>query len=59
MSDPSIGNERVERIINAAHGLRFQTYRVVGEKHLNRREQEERLLTSWQSPLPQPLIRDS
>lgn len=57
MSDPSIGNERVERIINAAHGLRFQTYRVVGEKHLNRREQEERLLASWQKPSsPNPLL---
>lgn len=44
ITDPSIGYERVERVLDAAHGLRFQTYRVIGEKHLTRREEERRLL---------------
>lgn len=50
ISDPSIGYERVERILNATHALRFQIYRVIGEKHLDRREQEERLLDSLKAP---------
>lgn len=48
IADPSIGYERVERILNAAHCLRFQTYRVVGEKQLTRQEQKERLMSRGQ-----------
>ena len=30
IQDPSIGYARVERVLNAAHALRFQIYRTVG-----------------------------
>lgn len=57
ISDPSIGYERVERILNAAHALRFQTYRVVGEKHLDREQQEKRLLENLvRPPTDHPLL---
>jgi stage V sporulation protein R len=32
ISDPSIGYEKVEKILNAAHALRYQVSRIAGEK---------------------------
>ncbi|HOB12182.1 MAG TPA: SpoVR family protein [Syntrophomonadaceae bacterium] len=57
ISDPSIGYERVERMLDAAHALRFQTYRVIGEKHLDQKQLEQRLLESLKTPAPEhPLL---
>jgi len=57
ISDPSIGYERVERILDAAHALRFQIYRVIGEKHLDRKQQEQRLLEGLKPPASEhPLL---
>ncbi|NLO21253.1 MAG: SpoVR family protein [Syntrophomonadaceae bacterium] len=41
IADPSIGYERVERILDAAHALRFQVYRISNEKHLSPEEIKE------------------
>lgn len=41
IADPSIGYERVERILDAAHALRFQIYRISQEKHLSPEEIRE------------------
>ncbi len=43
IKDPSVGYEKVERILNTAHALKFQTSRVIGEKKLTRKEQIERI----------------
>lgn len=32
INDPSIGYDEVEKMLNAAHAVRFQTYRVIGMK---------------------------
>jgi stage V sporulation protein R len=47
IKDPSIGYARVERVLNAAHALRFQIHRVVGEKHLTSEQQKQRLLDQY------------
>lgn len=47
IQDPSIGYERVERILDAAHALRFQTTRVVGEKQLSDQQKKEKVLQKY------------
>ena len=44
IKDPSIGYARVERVLNAAHALRFQIHRTVGEKHLTPEEVKDRII---------------
>ncbi|MGE5582228.1 MAG: SpoVR family protein [Bacillota bacterium] len=48
IQDPSIGYQKVERILDAAHALRFQTNRVMGIKRLTVEEQKKRLLAEYQ-----------
>lgn len=43
ISDPSIGYEKVEKMINAAHALRYQCARTIGEKKLEAEELKKRL----------------
>jgi stage V sporulation protein R len=43
ISDPSIGYARVEKMLNAAHALRYQCARTIGEKKLNAEDQVKRL----------------
>jgi stage V sporulation protein R len=43
ISDPSIGYARVEKMLNAAHALRYQCARTIGEKKLNAEDQLKRL----------------
>jgi len=50
IADPSIGYAKVEKILNAAHALRFQTSRVIGEKKLTEDEKKKRLLDRLQKP---------
>ncbi|MGE5404460.1 MAG: SpoVR family protein [Candidatus Saccharibacteria bacterium] len=50
IADPSIGYSRVERILDAAHGLRFQVYRITDEKHLAPEEQKKRLMEAYYTP---------
>jgi stage V sporulation protein R len=48
IQDPSIGYFKVERILDAAHAIRYQTNRVLGMKKLSREEQKGRLLAEYQ-----------
>lgn len=50
ISDPGIGYAKVERVLDAAHSLRFQTSRVTGEKRLAAAEQKKRLLERHKKP---------
>lgn len=38
INDPSIGYEKVERILDAAHAIRFQIPRIVGESKVSQEE---------------------
>lgn len=51
ISDPSIGYQRVERVLDAAHALRLQGTRFIGEKRLNEAEQKERIIQNA-APIP-------
>ena len=58
--DPSIGYERVEQLLNAAHALRFQTNRVVGEGRLSYEEYYRRKHRSGQEKTPDhPLLEET
>ncbi|MEA4924503.1 MAG: SpoVR family protein [Syntrophomonadaceae bacterium] len=47
IADPSIGYARVERILDAAHALRFQVYRITNAKHLSPEELKHYLMTKY------------
>ncbi|WP_132245263.1 SpoVR family protein [Marinisporobacter balticus] len=47
IQDPSIGYERVERILDAAHALKFQTSRVIGIKKISEEEKKKRMLKKY------------
>lgn len=47
INDPSIGYQNVERILDAAHALRLQTSRVVGEKKIEDECLKKRLLDDF------------
>lgn len=47
IADPSIGYERVERILDAAHALRFQIHRIPNEKHLSPEESKQNLMDKY------------
>jgi stage V sporulation protein R len=46
INDPSIGYENVEKILDAAHAIKLQTSRVIGEKRLKDEEIKKRMLDS-------------
>lgn len=52
IADPSIGYTRVERILDAAHALRYQVYRITNERHLSPEEQKKRLMESYYNSSP-------
>ncbi len=52
IADPSIGYTRVERILDAAHALRFQIHRITNEKHLAPDEQKKRLMDKYYNSEP-------
>ncbi len=47
IKDPSIGYEKVERILDASHAIKFQTTRVVGAKVISEEEKKEQLLEKY------------
>lgn len=47
IQDPSIGYYKVERILDAAHAIRFQTNRLLGMRKLSVEEQKSRLLAEY------------
>ncbi len=50
IADPGIGYAKVERILNAAHALKFQCSRVAGEKRVSEEEKRKALLERIQKP---------
>lgn len=49
INDPSIGYEKVERILDAAHAIKFQTSRVIGEKRISDEDLKQRLLDDYKN----------
>ncbi|GAB6168026.1 SpoVR family protein [Clostridium carnis] len=49
INDPSIGYEKVEKILDAAHAVKFQIPRVVGVKELSNEELRESLISDYYS----------
>ena len=49
INDPSIGYEKVERILDAAHAIKLQTSRVVGEKRVKDEDLKQRLLEDYKN----------
>lgn len=47
VDDPSIGYEKVEKILDAAHALKLQTPRAIGEKHIDREDQKKSMLEDY------------
>jgi stage V sporulation protein R len=47
INDPSIGYEKVERILDAAHAIKYQTSRVIGEKRIQGEVLKQRLLDDY------------
>lgn len=47
INDPSIGYEKVERILDAAHSIKLQTSRVIGEKRLTEEQKRRKILDSF------------
>jgi stage V sporulation protein R len=52
ISDPSIGYARVERILDAAHALRFQIHRITNEKHFSPEELKKHLMNNYYNANP-------
>ncbi|MCX7923195.1 MAG: SpoVR family protein [Clostridia bacterium] len=50
IADPGIGYKRVERILDAAHSIKFHTSRVIGEKRVSDSEKIKILLERVQKP---------
>jgi len=49
INDPSIGYEKVERILDAAHAIKLQTSRVIGEKRIQGEVLKQRLLDDYKN----------
>ncbi|WP_291632799.1 SpoVR family protein [Clostridium sp.] len=49
INDPSIGYEKVERLLDAAHAIKFQTSRVIGEKRIPEEVLKQRLLDDYKN----------
>ena len=59
IQDPSIGYLKVERILDAAHALKFQTQRVVAEKSISEEEKREVLLAQYYKKTQKESILDT
>lgn len=49
INDPSIGYEKVEKILNAAHGIKLQTSRVVGMKKVSDDGLKQKLMEEYKN----------
>ena len=49
INDPSIGYEKVERILDAAHAIKFQTNRVIGEKRISSEDLKQSILDDYEN----------
>lgn len=50
ISDPGIGYKNVEKILNAAHAIKFQASRVPGEKRLSEDEKRKAVMDRERTP---------
>jgi stage V sporulation protein R len=50
-NDPSIGYENIETILNAAHSIRFQAARVIGERRISDEELKQQLMNEYKEKL--------
>ncbi|MCX7841865.1 MAG: SpoVR family protein [Clostridia bacterium] len=50
ISEPGIGYGKVEKILNAAHAIRYQTLRVAGEKLVSEEEKRRNLFRRFERP---------
>ncbi|NFG61991.1 MULTISPECIES: SpoVR family protein [unclassified Clostridium] len=51
INNPSIGYKKVERILDAAHAIRYQIGRVIGVKKLSDEEIKENMIKDYESKL--------
>ncbi|AOR24446.1 SpoVR family protein [Clostridium taeniosporum] len=51
INNPSIGYEKVERILDAAHAIRYQIGRVIGAKKLSDEEIKQSMIKDYESKL--------
>ena len=58
IQDPTIGYMRVERVLDAAHALRFQTSRSIGEKTLSIEEKKKRIVENYYAEIKTSSILD-
>jgi stage V sporulation protein R len=47
INDPSIGYESVEKILNAAHSVKLQTARTIGDKKITNEEIKQRMMNEY------------
>lgn len=58
INDPSIGYDKVERILNAAHAIKLQISRVAGEKKVGDEAIAKQLMDAYQKKLKNRSILD-
>lgn len=58
VNDPGIGYEKVERIIDAAHAIRYQVPRVFGVKKLSNEELKKQMLSQYNKKIESRSILD-
>ncbi len=58
INDPSIGYEKVERILDAAHAVKLQTHRVIGDKRITEDEFKKQLLEIYRTKSKRQSILD-
>ncbi|GAA0076737.1 SpoVR family protein [Clostridium sp. CTA-5] len=51
INDPSIGYEKVERILDAAHAIRYQVGRVIGVKKLSDEELKKNIIKDYENKI--------
>jgi stage V sporulation protein R len=59
INNPSIGYQRVERVLDAAHAIRYQISRVIGEKKISQSDQRRRLIEDYSRKVESRGILDS
>lgn len=58
INDPNIGYKKVEKILDAAHTIRFQIPRVVGEKKISQEEIKKNILEDYNKSIENKGILD-
>lgn len=59
INDPSIGYEKVERILDAAHAIRFQISRIAGESKISQEELRKRMIDDYNKKIEDRGILDA